>query len=148
MPNIEAASPFLFVDPNDFVTPKMRDWLSNATIAHVTPLWLSLLVSRHGRYGGVEAVVLNYIEELNRLGIKRQIIFGHPGNKALEDPKIDVYTPSGLDGSEDLLNLLRTNKPEADELERRYILETYHRIEDNAQSISIVHDNTNFGQDQ
>lgn len=141
-------SPYLFYDPHNFINKQMREWLSSSTIAHIGPLWLPL--PREDRnYGGVEDVVLNNIQALENFGAKNQLIFGHPSNKRMENyiTGARVFTPTNISSSVDLLEILRTDTATADRLERIYVLQAYKKIAENSDSITIVHDHSNYGRD-
>lgn len=141
-------SQFLYHNPEENLTPEMREWLSKSRIAHIAPLWLPL--PRDSRnYGGAEDVVFNNIRALEKFGTKSQYIFGNPNNITLEKTVngAKVFVPDGTNPREDLLYLLRKDRVTAERKERNYVLESYNKIKDMTGLISIVHDHTNYGRD-
>lgn len=144
-PETPNESPFLFVNPDMFATPEVRRYASNATVAHIAPLWLPL--PRDSRtYGGAEDVALNIVNGQDRLNVKHQIVFGHPGNMTLaQSVNAEVHAPPGIKPSENLLEVLRTDPARAVKLESAYVASAYRFIAENQDRISVVHDHTNFG---
>jgi len=141
---------YLYLKPENLLTWQEKEWLAQASIAHVSPLWLEK--PRDTRlYGGAEDVVLNTIYGLAEFNLKGQELFGNPKDKVLEErlPNFHVhYPPFSEFRTLDLFEVLQTDPIKAKDLERQYVFFSYQELSRRLHWVTAVHDHTNYGKDQ
>lgn len=140
---------YLYLKPETLLTEEEKKWLSEASVAHISPLWLEK--PRDTRlYGGAEDVVLNTINGLAKFKIAGQELFGNPKDKILENrlPHLHVhYPPYSEFRTSDLYEVLMTDPLRAKDLERQYVFFSYREISRLSHWLTVVHDHTNSGKD-
>jgi len=148
-PSQEQESLYLYLNPETLLSQEEKDWLAQASIAHLSPLWLEK--PRDTRlYGGAEDVVMNTLNGLAQFNIKDQELFGNPKDKILEErlPNFHVHYPPYVEyRTSDLYDTLQLDSSKARDLERQYVFFSYQEIFRRKHWLTVVHDHTNYGKD-
>ena len=112
---------------NRYLSPEAKRRLTNLTVIHIAPPWLPVPMSLR-EYGGVETVIDDLLDPLRRLGIQRQIVYGHAANDVLSGNSIDTRTPSSIRAERDYFKLFESQPEVADEVYRKYVKQVYDEI--------------------
>jgi len=137
----------MFVNPEKLLSDQEKEKLGEMHLGILTPPWIK--IPPEG-YGGIEAVIYNFLRSKAASYIGSISIFGHPDNALLEKdfPNVHHHMIPGVnyDNAFGFLQEKRTGPDGAmHRIETPYAQEAYATIAD--MGIDIVHDHTMMGRE-